>query len=69
MGNMYDGLLVEVTVDFSRREIVTESEIRIDKETQLYRQLIEGCIFFMKLRYDIIVAVGMSLEINWQLRN
>ena len=39
--------LVEVRVDFSRREIVTESEIRINKETQLCGQLIEGlmCIF------------------------
>jgi hypothetical protein len=45
MGNMFDGLLVEVRVDFSRTEIVTESEIRIDKKTQLYGQLIEGCIF------------------------
>jgi len=39
---MYDGLLVEVRVDFSRREIVTGSEIRIDKGTQLYGQLIQG---------------------------
>jgi len=30
-------------VDFSRREIVTGSEIRIHKETQFYGQLIEGC--------------------------
>jgi len=45
MGNMYDGLLVEVRVGCNRREIFTESEIRIDKETQLYGQLIEGCIF------------------------
>jgi len=48
---MCDGLLVEVGVDRSRREIVTESEIRIDKETQLYGQHIEGCI--LKLRYDM----------------
>ena len=31
MGNMQDRLLVEVRVDFSRTEIVTESEIRIKK--------------------------------------
>ena len=37
-------LLVEVRVDFSRREIVTESEIRINKETQLCGQLKEGCM-------------------------
>ena len=44
MGNMYDRLLVEVRVDCSRRESVSESDIRIAKETQLYGQLIEGCI-------------------------
>jgi hypothetical protein len=33
MGNVCDGLLVEVRVDCSRREIVSENEIRIDKET------------------------------------
>ena len=43
---MYDGMLVGVRVDCCRREIVPGSEIRIDKETQLYGQLIEGCIFF-----------------------
>ena len=58
---MFDGLLVEVRVDCSRREVVTESEIRIDKETQLYGQLIEGCIFLMKLRCDLVV-VAMSLK-------
>ena len=41
---MCDRLLVEVGADCSLREIVTESEIRIDKETQLYGQLIEGCM-------------------------
>jgi hypothetical protein len=35
---------VEVRVDCNRREIVTESEIRIDKETRLYEQLTEACI-------------------------
>jgi len=45
MGNMYDGLLVEVRVGCSCRQIVSESEIRIDKKTQLYGQVIEGCIF------------------------
>ena len=45
---MCDRLLVEFGVDRSRREIVTESEIIIDKETKLYGQLIEGCI--LKLR-------------------
>ena len=61
---MYDGLLVEVRVDCSRREIVTESEIRIEKETQLYGEFIEGCtcIFLMKLRCDIEVVVAMSLK-------
>jgi len=44
MGNMYDRLLAEVRVYCSRRVIVSESEIRIDKETQLYGQLIKGCI-------------------------
>jgi hypothetical protein len=44
MGNMYDGLLVKVRVDCSRREIVTEREIRIDKVTQLYEHLTEVCI-------------------------
>jgi hypothetical protein len=60
MGNMYDGLLVEVRVDCSRREIVTESEIRIDKETQLYGQLIEGrtCIFFISL--DVTLFLGQK---------
>jgi len=33
MGNVCDRLLVEVRVDRSRREIVSENEIRIDKET------------------------------------
>jgi len=51
MVNMCDRLLVEVKVDNSRREIVTEGEIRIDKETQLYGQRIEGCI--LKLRCDM----------------
>ena len=60
---MFDGLLVEVRVDCRRREAVTESEIRIDKETQLYGQLIEGCIFLMKLRCDLVV-VAMSLKEN-----
>jgi len=41
---MYDGLLVEVRVDCSRRKIVTESEITNDKETQLYEHLTEACI-------------------------
>ena len=36
---------MKVRVGCSRREIVRVSEIRIDKETQLYGQLIEGCIF------------------------
>jgi len=45
MGKMYDRLLVQVRVDCSRREIVSESEIRIDKKRQLYEQLIEECIF------------------------
>ena len=44
---MCDGLLVEVRVGCSGREIVAGSKIRIDKETQLYGQLIERCIFFM----------------------
>jgi len=52
MVKMCDKLLVEVGVDRSHREIVTESEIRIDKETQLYGQHIEGCI--LKLRYDML---------------
>jgi hypothetical protein len=43
MGNMYDGLLVQVTTD-SLREIVTESEIRIYKEVELYEQRTEVCI-------------------------
>ena len=51
MGDMYDRLLVEVRVDFSCRKIVTESKIRIDKETQLFGQLIERCI--LKLRCDM----------------
>jgi len=45
MGIMCDGSLVEIRVGCSCREIVTGSEIRIDKETQLYGQLIGGCIF------------------------
>jgi len=45
---MCDRFLVEVGVDRSRREIVTESEIRIDK---LYGQHIEGCT--LKLRCDM----------------
>jgi predicted adenine nucleotide alpha hydrolase (AANH) superfamily ATPase len=45
MGKMYDRLSVQVRVDCSRREIVSESEIRIANETQLYEQLIGGCIF------------------------
>jgi hypothetical protein len=53
---MYDGLLVGVRVDCCRREIVAGSEIRIDKETQQHGQLIEGCIFLMKLRCDLVVA-------------
>jgi len=48
---MYGRFLMEVRVDHSRREIVTENEIRIDKETQLYGQHIEGCI--LKPRCDI----------------
>ena len=51
MVNMCDRLLVEVRVDRSHREIVTENEIRIHKETQLYGQRIEGCI--LKPRCDI----------------
>jgi hypothetical protein len=35
---------VEVRVECSRREIVTESEITNDKETRLYEQLTEACI-------------------------
>jgi uncharacterized protein YpmS len=64
MGNMYDGLLVEVRVDFSCREIVTGSEIRIYKETQLYGQLIEGCIFFMKLRCGLVVVVVAAMSLG-----
>jgi hypothetical protein len=30
---VYDGFLVEVRADCSRRETVTESDIRTDKET------------------------------------
>jgi hypothetical protein len=41
---MYNGLIVGVRVDGCHREIVAGCEIRIDKETQLYGQLIEGCI-------------------------
>ena len=48
---MSDRLLVEVRVDRSRREIVTENEIRIAKETQLYGQRTKGCI--LKSRCDI----------------
>jgi len=48
---MCDRLLVEVGVDRRRREIVMGSEIRIDKETQLYGQRIEVCI--LKLRCDM----------------
>ena len=59
---MYDGLLVGVRVDCCRREIVPGSEIRIDKETQLYGQLIEGCIFLMNLRCDLVLAEAMSLK-------
>jgi hypothetical protein len=44
MGNMYDRLLVEVRVDCSRTESVSEGEIRTAKETQLYGQFKEGCI-------------------------
>jgi hypothetical protein len=61
---MFDGLLVEVRVDCSHREVVTESEIRIGKETQLYGQLIEGCIFLMKLRCELVaVVVAVSYKI------
>jgi hypothetical protein len=42
---MYDGLIVGVRVDCCRREIVKGREIRIDKETQLYGQLIEGVFY------------------------
>ena len=35
---------MEVRGDCSRREIVTESEIRNDKETRLHEQLTEACI-------------------------
>jgi len=49
--NMCDRLLVEVGVVRSRRAIVTESELRIDKETKPYGQRIEGCI--LKPRCDI----------------
>ena len=48
---MCDRLLVEVRDDRSRREIVTENEIRNDKETQLYGQHIEGCS--LKLRCNM----------------
>jgi len=51
MVKMCDKLLVEVGVDRSRREIVTENKIRIAKETQLYGQHIERCI--LKPRCDI----------------
>ena len=51
MVNMSVRLLVEVRVDRSHGEIVTGSEIRIDKETQLYGQRIERCI--LKPRCDI----------------
>jgi len=51
MVKLCDRFLVEAGVDCNRREIVTESEIRIDKETQLHGQHIEGCI--LKLRCDM----------------
>jgi hypothetical protein len=38
---MNNELLVKVRVDCSRREIVAECEIRIDKGTQLFEQLVE----------------------------
>ena len=41
---------MEVKVDRSRREIVTESEIRICKEILLYEQLREVYIILMMLR-------------------
>ena len=44
MVNMSDRLLVDIRVHRSRREIVKESEIRIDNETQLYGQRMEGCL-------------------------
>jgi hypothetical protein len=50
MGDMCDGLLVEVRVDRSYREIVAESEIRICKEILLYEQLREVCIILLRLR-------------------
>lgn len=40
---------MEVTVDCSRREIVTENEIRICKEIPLYEQLREVYIILMML--------------------
>jgi hypothetical protein len=45
MGIVYDGLLVEVRIDCNRRKIVTESEIRIYKEMELYEERTEVCVF------------------------
>ena len=59
MGNMYDRLLVEVRVDCGRRESVSESDIRIAKETAVwtaYRRVYS----LMKLRCDILMAVAIK---------
>ena len=45
IGNVYDGFLVEVRVDCSRGEIVTESKIRIDKEHSCMNSL-QKCVLF-----------------------
>jgi len=49
MGNMYDRLFVEVRVDCSRRESVSESDIRIAEKTQLYGQLIAYSLRMKKI--------------------
>ena len=59
MGNMYDRFFVEVRVDCGRRESVSESDIRIAKETAVwtaYRRVYS----LMKLRCDSVMVVAMK---------
>jgi hypothetical protein len=46
---MYDRLFVEVRLIVAVEKLLRKSEIRIAMETQLYGQLIEGCIHWWSL--------------------
>jgi hypothetical protein len=61
MGNIYDRLLLEVRLILAVEKLLQKVKLELVRR-QLYGQLIEGCIFLMKLRCNIVVVVATSLK-------